>query len=365
MPLLREQIEKWENDYLSPLATKSNDLDYARRWQSEEPDPFRTCFQRDIGRILYSDAFRRLRTKTQVFTNPDHQHNRTRLTHSLEVAHIARQISRALSLNEDLTEAIALGHDLGHTPFGHAGEKALNEILKEKDGFSHNVQSLWLVEKTYPGRIMNGKPIPGYNLTYAAREGILKHSKIKAQRSLDILKKFDIEKPPTLEGQVVDLADGLAYLYHDAKDGQRNGLISEQDILDTWKNVTGEYNSDWFSVLIADVIETSCDKDIIKFSDTIRKAYDELSKLVMEKVILSSEVIESDRKCAGLVYDMYGLLSQNEELLTQRINKNKIQFYGLDRAIIDYIQWLGDQNFENTLKNLRGRAKKYKIANKL
>ncbi len=359
MPNLRESREEWEKQNLSPLATRSNDERYASREIFEAPDPYRTSFQIDIGRILYSDAFRRLRTKTQVFTNPLDQHSRTRLTHSFEVSHIARQIARALRLNEDLTEAIALGHDLGHTPFGHAGERTLNEIFKDKPelgGFSHNVQSLWIVEKAYTKKIIDGKNVDGYNLTFAVREGILKHSEVKDQRNIEIVKKYDLNKPSTVEGQVVDIADGLAYLYHDAKDGQRKGLITEQEILDEWEKATGEFNREWFSILISDVIETSTGKNHINFSDTLEKAYKQLCDLLKEKVIHSDYVKRRDDKGSKLVSEMCELLINNQTLLDQRINQTKIGKYGINRTIIDYIQWLGDQNFEKNLDNLKERV---------
>ncbi|RAK03962.1 putative deoxyguanosinetriphosphate triphosphohydrolase [Halanaerobium saccharolyticum] len=193
---VKEDKIEWETENLSDRAT--NSVSYAsERWIPENEDIYRTSFQKDIERILYSNAFRRLRTKTQVLNDPYNQHNRTRLTHTIEVSQISRQISRALNLNEDLTEAIALGHDLGHTPFGHAGERVLNDSLKEIDGFSHNVQSVWVVEKLYHGVKIDGKIIPGLNLTYAVREGILKHTEVKT--NIDDLEKFNPEKPPTME----------------------------------------------------------------------------------------------------------------------------------------------------------------------
>lgn len=201
---IRERWEEAENILLCPKARKS--ADSKGRTVYEAPDPLRTCFQRDRDRIIHSNAFRRLKYKTQVFLDPERDHYRTRLTHTLEVSQIARTISRALMLNEDLTEAIAIGHDLGHTPFGHAGERALDEICPL--GFRHNEQSVRVVEHLEK----NGR---GLNLTFEVKDGILNHTSGVAE---------------TLEGRVVRLADRIAYINHDIDDAVRADVLKESDI---------------------------------------------------------------------------------------------------------------------------------------
>lgn len=350
---LRQSREDWEKQTLSELATKSTDY-MAKRWKSEPEDPYRTSFQRDIGRVMYSNAFRRLRMKTQVFTDPDDQHNRTRLTHSIEVSHIGRQISRALRLNEDLTEAIALGHDLGHTPFGHAGEKALNDMLINKGGFSHNAQSVWIVERCLHGRKIDEEYIPGLNLTYAVREGILKHTDVTT--NLEDYSMFRLNEPATLEGQVVDMADGLAYLYHDIEDGVRNGIISNDEVIELWKQETGLEEIKWFAVLISDVIQNSYDSESIGFSESMETAYKALKRLVKEKVILSTVVQEQDTLGYEQVCEMFNLLYAHENLLPKNSeNDYKMAKYGSERVIVDFIQWLGDQNFERVLLSYKNK----------
>lgn len=353
---VKEDKVEWESEYLSDKAT--NSASYAsNRWIEEDDDIYRTSFQKDIERILYSNAFRRLRTKTQVLNDPNNQHNRTRLTHTIEVSQISRQISRALNLNEDLTEAIALGHDLGHTPFGHAGERVLNDKLEKIGGFSHNVQSVWVVEKLYHGVKINGKFIPGLNLTYAVREGILKHTDVKT--NLKELEKFNPEKSSTMEGQVVKLSDSLAYLYHDIQDGIRNEFVTKGEIISTWKNISGLENENWFHILINDVIRFSNENDRVDFSPEMKKAYKSLKQIHKDKILRNPKVKEMDDKGAELVAQMFNLLKKHPELLPEtRSNKRKLEEFGLERVIVDYIQWLGDQIFEEVLNNYKKRLKK-------
>ena len=225
---------------LSPFAAKSS---ASRREQPEAPSPVRTEFQRDRDRIIHSKAFRRLKHKTQVFVAPTGDHFVTRLTHTLEVAQIARTIARGLNLNEDLTEAIGLGHDLGHTPFGHAGESAMGELLPE--GFRHNEQSLRVVEK-----LENSGQ--GLNLTWEVREGILKHSKTRE----DILAE-GWGTASTLEGQIVKLADSIAYLNHDIADAIRAGLLRDEDLPASTREVLGTTHAKRINTLVLDIIETS------------------------------------------------------------------------------------------------------------
>lgn len=229
---LREEIEEHEARSLAPFAALSRDS-LGRRYP-EEDHPFRTRFQRDRDRVIHSAAFRRLEYKTQVFVNHEGDHYRTRLTHTLEVAQISRTVARGLRLNEDLAETIALVHDLGHTPFGHAGEEALNNLMKKHAGgsYNHNVQSLRVVEhieRRYPG-------FPGLNLTYETREGIVKH-----ETSYDVpeASDYDPELSPTLEAQIVNLADEIAYNCHDVDDGLFSDVLHLDEIMDVplWRNL--------------------------------------------------------------------------------------------------------------------------------
>jgi dGTPase len=227
------QIKKWENDFLAPWAMKSSDT--RGRVYREEEHPYRSSYQRDRDRIIHSAAFRRLEYKTQVFVNHEGDYYRTRLTHTIEVAQIARTIAFALRLNADLTEAIALAHDLGHTAFGHSGEDALNELMAEEGGFNHNVQGLRVVdklEKRYP-------EFPGLNLTWEVREGIVRHSSAFDQAGK--VEEFCPDEIPTLETQIVDIADEIAYDNHDLDDGLTSGLLREGDLkkLTIWNNICG------------------------------------------------------------------------------------------------------------------------------
>jgi dGTPase len=229
----REQMEREEDEYLAPYAMKSKDT-RGRKYQ-ESPHPYRTHFQRDRDRIIHSTAFRRLEYKTQVFVNHEGDHYRTRLTHTIEVAQISRSVARALRLNEDLTEAVALVHDLGHTPFGHSGEDTLNEIMKDHGGFEHNRQTLRVVdflEEKYP-------EFPGLNLTHEVRESIIKHHTIYDK---PVPGEFDPDKYPTLECEVVCLADEIAFNCHDVDDGLRSGVLSEDELnqVGLWKECRGE-----------------------------------------------------------------------------------------------------------------------------
>ena len=239
---IRRRLEDRER-LLSPFAARS--FESRGRERPEETSPLRTAFQRDRDRILHSKAFRRLKHKTQVFIAPTGDHVVTRLTHTLETAQVARTISRALNLNEDLTEAMALGHDLGHTPFGHAGETALAELLPE--GFRHNEQSLRVVEKLERGG-------QGLNLTWEVREGILKHSKVKG----DIMAE-GWGTASTLEGQILKLADSVAYLNHDIADAIRAGLLTEDDLPASSREVLGTDHSARISTLVLDIVEASWD----------------------------------------------------------------------------------------------------------
>ena len=246
MKNIRLELEARENDSLHPRAARSAN---SHRDRPEKPSPVRTEFQRDRDRILHSKAFRRLKHKTQVFISPEGDHYRTRLTHTLELSQIARTIARALNLNEDLTEAIALGHDLGHTPFGHIGEAVLNELCP--GGFRHYEQSLRVVEK-----LENGGQ--GLNLTREVRDGILKHSKGQGEiipRKRELL-------PFTLEGQIVRLADLITYVNHDIDDAKRAGIISDADIPEASKKLLGSRYAKRIDTIVIDVISETLDNGL-------------------------------------------------------------------------------------------------------
>ena len=255
---IRTHYEQIESQILSPHACLS--ANSKGRLRAEEPCPVRTCFQRDRDRIIHCKSFRRLKYKTQVLLLPEGDHYRTRLTHTLEVSQIARTISRALRLNEDLTEAIALGHDLGHTPFGHMGEKVLDTLAKAHGlaGFRHAAQSLRVVDCIE-------KDGRGLNLTWEVRMGIIQHSK----GQVDVHDGFDLRNPSTLEAWVVRVSDSIAYLNHDLDDALRAGMLTAADLpLDVTEHL-GATHSQRINTLIMDIIENSGDNDVRFSADTL------------------------------------------------------------------------------------------------
>jgi len=288
---IRELLEEREERELHPKAAKSRCS--RGRLRPEEPCPVRTAYQRDRDRIIHSKAFRRLKHKTQVFLAPEGDHYRTRLTHTLEVAQIARTIARALRLNEDLTEAIALGHDLGHTPFGHAGEAVLREI--HPGGFSHPRQSLRVVDLLENG----GR---GLNLTYEVRDGILKHSK-----GMGSILPGDGEEAITLEGQIVRVSDGIAYVNHDLDDALRAGIITQREVPSSCLEVLGDSHSARINTMVVDVIETSLEADLerIVFSPPVLEAMTELRNFLYEKVYSNPLVYREFVKASKVVEELY------------------------------------------------------------
>ena len=260
--MYREKIEEREDAFLHPRATKSKNTRGRKR--KEQPCKFRTEFQRDRDRIIHSKAFRRLKHKTQVFLSPVGDHYRTRLTHTLEVAQIARTVGRALMLNEDLIEAIALGHDLGHTPFGHTGEAVLNKLLKEHGGFRHPYQSLRVVDYIEK----DGK---GLNLTWEVREGIVKHSKGFGEI-------LNADVPRTLEGQVVRISDIVAYINHDLDDALRAKVLKPEDVPKELLDYFGRSHGDRITTIVSNIVETT-----IKL-DYERVAYDEEMDVMIKKM---------------------------------------------------------------------------------
>ena len=277
----REEIERWEDEWLSPYAVRSRNS--RGRERGEQPDSLRTCFMRDRDRIIHSKAFRRLKHKTQVFLAPEGDHYRTRLTHTLEVSQISRTIARALRLNEDLTEAIALGHDLGHTPFGHMGEEAFRELTPAP--FHHNEQSLRVVEKLE----YNGK---GLNLTWEVRDGILNHT---GRSSL----------PATLEGRIVRIADRIAYANHDIDDAIRAGILEEAGLPPSTLEVLGKHHSQRIDTLVKDMVRESWDSDDILLSPEVEAALDELRSFLFDRVYIGSVAKEEEDKAILVLRSLF------------------------------------------------------------
>lgn len=312
----RRQTELLEDNYLSPYAARSSNS--AGRRLSEEPCLVRTEFQRDRDRIIHSKAFRRLKHKTQVFIIPEGDHYRTRLTHTLEVAQISRTVARALRLNEDLTEAIALGHDLGHTPFGHAGESALAGVMP--GGFKHNRQSLRVVEELEGGR--------GLNLTAEVRDGILNHT--------------GPVTPCTLEGQIVKIADRVAYINHDIDDAIRGGIISVEDLPAGCLEVLGEEHRTRINNMVMDLIENSLDKPAISMSPLVQEATDTLRTFLFENVYIDSEAKREEGKARHVVQYLFQYWTEHPDKMPPeyRERANKV---GVHRAVCDYIAGMTDR----------------------
>lgn len=277
---IRESLEQWEEEYLSPYAAKSRES--KGRLKPEPQCDIRPVFQRDRDRIIHCKAFRRLKDKTQVFLSPEGDHYRTRLTHTLEVSQNARTIARALRLNEELTEAIALGHDLGHTPFGHAGERALNRICPL--GFSHNEQSVRTVD-------LLEKDGQGLNLTWEVRDGILNHKTSGT--------------PHTLEGKVVRLSDKIAYIHHDMDDAVRAGILTEADVPAGVREVLGSTPGERLDCLIHDIIMSSMGKNDIEMSDRVWTAMEDIRKFMFENVYTNPVAKSEEGKAEILMETLY------------------------------------------------------------
>ncbi len=324
MDNIRKRIEANEHLYLSPSATFS-DSSVGRRVKEEESD-MRTCFQRDRDRIIHSKAFRRLKHKTQVFLSPESDHYRTRLTHTLEVSQIARTIARAMGLNEDLTEAIALGHDLGHTPFGHAGERALDSLAPFT--FTHFEQSVRVCEKLEK----NGR---GLNLTGEVLDGILTHTRGK--------------EASTLEGQIVRISDRIAYINHDIEDAVRGDIISVNDIpADIRKNL-GETKSQRINTLVKSVIENSTDFICMDQKTTVY--FDALHSFLFEMVYRNPKAKSEETKVYGFVKGLYDYYCENPHLLP---NEYRVicEEEGVQRAVVDYIAGMTDHYAVVTFEKL-------------
>lgn len=315
---IRENLERMEEISLSPFATLSVN---SRGRDREEPQcDIRPVFQRDRDRILHCKSFRRLKHKTQVFLSPKGDHYRTRLTHTLEVSQNARTIAKALRLNEDLVEAIALGHDLGHTPFGHAGERILNELCDE--GYRHNEQSVRIVEKLEK----DGK---GLNLTWEVRDGILNH-----QTSM---------MPHTLEGKIVRLSDKIAYINHDIDDAIRAKVMSEEDIPLEIRKVLGMTTKERLNTLIHNIIMNSMGKNDIVMSEEIGGAMQDLRKFIFQKVYTNPAAKGEEAKAERLLCELYAHYMGHIEILPEQYQRMHSEGEKKERVVCDYISGMTDQ----------------------
>ncbi|MBQ9480679.1 MAG: deoxyguanosinetriphosphate triphosphohydrolase [Clostridia bacterium] len=313
---MREKTERKEEMFLSPFATKA--VDTKGRLVYEPKCEFRTDFQRDRDRIIYSKAFRRLKNKTQVFFSPEGDHYRTRLTHTLDVSQVARSIARGLDLNEDLAEAIALGHDLGHTPFGHSGEAVLNRLAP--NGFKHNVQSLRVVDVLEN----DGK---GLNLTFEVRDGIVNHKKSG--------------HPATLEGQAVSIADRIAYLNHDIEDAKSAGLITEAD-LPKETALLGGTSRERINTMITSICTTSEGKNAVTMPENVKNATETLRDFMFERVYLTKEAKGEEEKADRMITTMYEFFLKNKDRLPE-IYLTLLSEWPLETVVCDYISSMTDR----------------------
>jgi len=319
---VREQTEKIERETLSPFAMLSENTKGRR-----QPQPLcdmRTEFQRDRDKIIHSKAFRRLKHKTQVFITPEGDHYRTRLTHTLEVSQIARTIVRSLRLNEDLVEAMAMGHDLGHTPFGHAGEAALNELCS--GGFRHNEQSLRMVEV-----------IENLNLTQEVLDGIVSHP-------------GDCEAQ-TLEGTVLKYADRIAYINHDIDDACRGGIISDKDIPAIITDVLGDTHAKRINTLVCDIVTASQGKNKIMMTEEVEEAMNRLRNFMFDYVYVGSDAKVEEKKVRGIIEGIFKYYYENPGALP--LNMQEIAWKeGVERAVCDYIAGMSDRFAVYTFNNI-------------
>ncbi len=315
---IRESLEQWEKEYLSPYAMLS--MNSKGRQRPEEQCDIRPVFQRDRDRIIHSKSFRRLKDKTQVFLTPEGDHYRTRLTHTLEVSQNARTIAKALQLNEDLVEAIALGHDLGHTPFGHAGERALNRVCPY--GFSHSEQSVRTVD-------ILEKDGSGINLTYEVRDGIRNH-----QTS---------GMPGTLEGRVVRFSDKIAYIHHDMDDAIRGGILKESDVPKEIGDVIGYSCGARLDFFIHDIVTTSRGQNDIRMSPDVENAMKKLRQFMFESVYQNPVAKSEEGKAEELIETLYeyylGHIDKLPDFLKRLLDKGEEP----ERLVCDFIGAMTDR----------------------
>lgn len=315
---IREQMERWEKEYLSSYASLS--MESKGRQREEEQCDIRPIFQRDRDRILHSKSFRRLKDKTQVFLTPEGDHYRTRLTHTLEVSQNARTIAKALRMNEDLVEAIALGHDLGHTPFGHAGERALNAVCPT--GFQHSEQSVRTVE-------LLEKDGQGLNLTEEVRDGIRNH-----QTS---------GRPGTLEGKIVRYSDKIAYIHHDMDDAIRGGILRETDVPKEIGDIIGYTTGERLDHFIHDLVTNSYGKDNISMSLPVENAMKKLRQFMFERVYNNQEAKSEEGKAELLIQSLYSYYSRRLELLPAFLIRLMDKGEPKERIVCDYIGAMTDR----------------------
>lgn len=315
---IRERTEQWEKEYLSPYAAFS--VNSKGRQRPEEQCDIRTVFQRDRDRIIHCKAFRRLKDKTQVFLTPEGDHYRTRLTHTLEVSQTARTIAKALRLNEELVEAIALGHDLGHTPFGHAGERALNRVCSF--GFEHSEQSVRTVDRLE-------KKGRGLNLTYEVRDGILNHQ--------------TIGKPHTLEGKIVRLSDKIAYIHHDMDDAVRGGILKECDVPLPIREILGETPNERLSRFIHDIVTASMNQDDIRMSEPVEQAMKELRQFMFDRVYQNQEAKSEEGKAEVLMETLYQHYLKHIEDLPEEFLDLLSEGEPRERVVCDYVGAMSDR----------------------
>ena len=315
---IREEAQLEEERILSPYAAKSA-KSRGRETYEEECD-IRTMYQRDRDRIIQSKAFRRLKDKTQVFLAPQGDHYRNRLTQSIEVSQIARTIAKALRLNEDLVEAIALGHDLGHTPFGHAGERALDQVCPL--GFAHYKQSVRIAERLERG----GK---GLNLTFEVKDGMMNHRTSGT--------------PHTLEGQVVRISDKISYIHHDMDDAKRAGVITEEAVPKYLRELLGETTKERLNTLIHDIVKNSKGRDEVLLSPEIEAGMKALREFMFEEVYLSPVAKEEEEKAEQLVETLYKYYVRNPEKMSAEYRKLLKEGEVQERVACDYISGMTDQ----------------------
>lgn len=367
MNITRDYLQNNEDKLLAPYAAKSK-FSLGREYR-EKSHEYRTEFQRDRERIIHSRAFRRLEYKTQVFVNHEGDHYRTRMTHTIEVAQIARSIARALRLNEDLAESIALAHDLGHTPFGHSGERALNDILSDSGGFEHNRQSLRVVEKLEE----RYNEFPGLNLTWETREGIIKHSTYYDHPEVS---QYAPDEKPSLEAQIIDFADEIAYNNHDLDDGISSGLLDLEDIskLRIWQMALSAAGQDVprqkkflvntmirsiINIFVSDLINTTkknidrlsiktfkdvkkCGMKAAGFCEEISEANMELKSFLNKNLYQHYRVVRMSIKAQRVVRELFAIYFENPHTLSQGY-LSRIESDGLKQTISDYIAGMTDR----------------------
>ena len=314
----REEREKLERLIVGPFGVRAEDS--RGRPEPEEECGIRTCFQRDVDRITHSKSFRRLKHKTQVFLQPEGDHYRTRMTHTLEVSRIARAISVGLRLNEDLTEAIAMGHDLGHTPFGHAGEIALSEVTGKP--FRHNEQSLRVVD-------ILEKDGAGLNLTYETRMGILGHS-------------WSADPPDFMEGHVIRFADRIAYINHDIDDAMRAGILCESDIPKEISGILGHSHSERINTLVEELITQTGISNTLRMRPKVAEAMDALRTFMFEKVYRNPVAKGEESKARDILKSLYEHYMRHPEQLPENF-RPQLDFDGIERVVCDYIACMTDK----------------------